>query len=67
MIREVYKHSYGYKEELDKVLYKVREYNKKEQDKYFPIRYKIDEFGHKEVIMNEENKFDFCLDKVKKI
>lgn len=67
-VREVYKHSYGYKEEeLEIVLEEVREYNKLEHDKYFPIRYKVNEDGSREIIMNEHNKFDFSLDSVKKM
>lgn len=67
-IREVYKNSYGYKEEdLDNVLDNVRYYNEERQAKVFPIRYKINEDGSKEIIMNEHNKFDFSLNSVRKI
>ena len=47
-IREIYKHSYGYKkEDLDDVLDKVREYNKVSHSKFFPVRYKINDDGNK--------------------
>ena len=67
-VKEVYKHSYGYKEEeLNDILDKVRVDNKIEQNRFFPIRYKVDIDGNKEIIMNENNKFDFNLDCIKKM
>lgn len=67
-VREVYKHSYGYmEEEIDNVLEEVRVYNKKRHDIVFPTRYRVNEDGSREVILNKDNKFDFSLDNVKKI
>ena len=67
-VREVYKHSYGYKEEkLDEALENVRKYNKKRHEIVFPLRYRINEDSSKEIIMNEHNKFDFNLENTKKI
>lgn len=65
-IKEIYKHSYGY-EDLDNVLDKVREYNKDRHKKFFPVRYRVNKDGGKEVIMNEDNKFDFSFDDIKKV
>jgi len=66
-VREIYKHSYGYNDDiLDETLDNVREYNKDRHKKFFPIRYRVNKDGSMEIIMNENNKFDFDLN-VKKI
>lgn len=58
-VSNVYKEAYGFdEEEMKVILPKIIEENKNRQEKVFPKRYRIDEFGNKEVIMNENNKFD---------
>ena len=58
-VEEVYRHSYGYKEEdLKDVILDVRQKNKVRQDKLFPKRYKEYEDGRKEIYDNEINKFE---------
>ena len=62
-IRNLYLNSYGYSEEnVDEVLESVRKYNMERQDISFPIRKRINEDGTSEIIMNENNKFDFDID-----
>lgn len=59
-IRNIYIHSYGYDENsVDEVLKSVIEYNKDRQQIVFPVRKKIDSDGTSEIVMNENNKFDF--------
>ena len=58
-VENVYKKCYGYTEEMwDKERREILEINKKKQERSFPKRYKIDEYGNREIIMNEKNKFD---------
>ncbi len=58
-IREVYLKAYNTpEEEIDNTISEIIEYNKKRQEKAFPIRYMIDKDGNKVPIANEENKFD---------
>lgn len=59
-IRNIYIHSYGYDENsVDEVLKSVIEYNKDRQQIVFPVRKKINNDGTSEIVMNENNKFDF--------
>ena len=58
-MKNVYKKCYGYTDEMwNEERKKILEVNKKRQEIKFPKRYKIDEYGNKEIIMNEKNKFD---------
>ena len=58
-VSNVYKDGYGFEdEEIMNIIPKVIDDNVKKQALVFPKRYKIDEYGNKEVIMNEKNKFD---------
>jgi len=58
-IREIYLKVYNTpEEEIDNTISEIIEYNKKRQEKAFPIRYMIDKNGNKVPIANEENKFD---------
>lgn len=58
-VEEVYRHSYGYKEEdLHSKLSEVRLYNQKRQNFSFPKRYKEYEDVRKEIYDNEINKFE---------
>lgn len=57
-VRNVYKNSYGYKEEeLDKVLNEVREYNRARHEVHFPTRFKVNKDESIEHIYSE-NKFE---------
>lgn len=59
-IRNLYLNSYGYNEEnVDDVLESVRKYNMERQDISFSIRKKNNDDGTSEIIMNENNKFEF--------
>ena len=59
-IRNIYLHSYGYDENsVDDVLNNVIEHNKERQQIVFPVRKKINSDGTSEIVMNENNKFDF--------
>ena len=58
-VSNVYKNAYGYSEEECNI--KIQEMinqNKNRYERSFPKRYKINSDGTKEVIMNEQNKFD---------
>lgn len=59
-IRNIYMYSYGYDENsVNEVLKNVIEYNKERQQIVFPVRKKINSDGTSEIVMNENNKFDF--------
>lgn len=61
-IRNIYIHSYGYDENsVDEVLKRVIEYNKDRQQIVFPVRKRINSDGTSEIVMNENNKFDFDI------
>lgn len=47
---------------VDEILEDVREYNMKKQEKTFPVRKKFNSDGAIDIIMNENNKFDFDFD-----
>ena len=58
-VSNVYKNAYGYSEEECNI--KIQEMinqNKTKYEKAFPKRYKINNDGTKEIIMNEQNKFE---------
>ncbi len=58
-IENVYKNSYGYSDdELQTKLEQIRQENIERQSEIFPTRYRINQDGTKEIIMNEDNKFD---------
>lgn len=62
-IRNIYTNIYCYDENnVDEILEDVREYNMKRQGKTFPIRKKFNSDGTIDIIMNENNKFDFDFD-----
>lgn len=62
-IRNLYLNNYGYNEDnVDEILESVRKYNKERQEISFPTRKRVNEDGTKEIIMNENNKFDFHID-----
>ena len=51
-------------EELENKVREVIEYNKKLQEKRFPVRYKIDQNDEKTVLLNGTNKFDIDEDEM---
>lgn len=58
-VENVYKKAYGYSEQQCKIkIASIIEENRIRQEQQFPKRYKINENGIKEVIMNDKNKFD---------
>lgn len=58
-VENVYKKAYGYSEQQGKIkIASIIEENRIRQEQQFPKRYKINENGIKEVIMNDKNKFD---------
>lgn len=58
-VENVYKNAYGYEvDKLNEKMLQIIKDNKKAQESGFPTRYKINEDGSREVIMNETNKFD---------
>ena len=58
-IMVLYRDVYGYSDdELDKKVSKVMEYNKRRQAYCFPKRYKINSDGSREVLFENENKFE---------
>ncbi|MBR3161627.1 MAG: hypothetical protein IKF19_02730 [Bacilli bacterium] len=64
-IINVYKKAYGFSNEnIDAMIPKVIEDNRRYQAAHFPKRYKIDYQGNKEVYMNEKNKFDIEYEKI---
>ena len=61
-VSNVYRYVYGCgEEELEKKMREIIKINKIEYDFVFPKRYKINEDGSREVIMNEKNKFDIDI------
>ena len=67
-IRNIYTNVYCYDENnVDEILEDVREYNMKMQEKTFPVRKKFNSDGTIDIIMNENNKFDFDFDSENKI
>lgn len=59
-ITNLYKNVYGItnEEELERKVNEIMEYNKSRHELSFPKRYKINSDGSKEVVLNEDNKFD---------
>lgn len=57
-VENVYRNSYGYSEnEINERIEQVKEENIRRQNSQFPTRYRINQDGSTEIIMNEENKF----------